>query len=108
MMSNFQPHMLTLIIPFVVGIVLGCCFFYALWLTVDKGLQSGHPAVWFLGGILARMGTAVGVFYWVSDNDIWRLVASLIGFVIGRILMTKYLTKINENQLVKKAIRHAP
>ena len=107
MMSNFEPHMLDLIFPFMVGIVLGCCFFYALWLTVDKGLKSIHPAVWFLGGILASMGTAVAVFYWISDNDMWRLVASLIGFVIGRIFMTKCLAKTDKNHLEKKAINNA-
>ena len=101
-------NLASLIIPFLIGAVLGCCFFYTLWFTVKKGINATNPALWFLGSILVRMGTAITVFYWVGNNDIWRLAACLVGFVIGRILMTKVINKANPTGAEKGALHHAP
>ena len=98
----------SLILPFVIGTMLGCCFFYALWFTVKKGMNATHPALWFLSSLLLRMGTAISVFYWVGNNDIWRLSACLAGFVIGRILMTKITNNANPTGAEKGALHHAP
>lgn len=107
MMSNFTPQLADLLTPLLIGLLLGCGFFYALWFTVQKGLQSTLPAAWFLGGILARMATAVAVFYWVSANDMWRLIACLLGFIIGRLLMTKWLTRFQNSHNEKRELPHA-
>lgn len=96
------------IFPFLIGVILGCCFFCALWFTVKKGIYATHPALWFLGSILVRMGTVISVFYWVGNNDIWRLTACLVGFVIGRILMTKVISNTNSTCAEKGALHHAP
>jgi len=90
MMSNFTPQLADLLTPLLIGLLLGCGFFYALWFTVQKGLQSTLPAAWFLGGIMARMATALAVFYWVSEND-----------------MTKWLTRFQNSQDEKRELPHA-
>lgn len=90
-MTNLLAQLTTLVPPLLVGIVLGCWFFYLLWLTVQKGLQSPYPALWFFGGLLLRMFTTIAGFYLIANNDMWRLVACLIGFVLGRLLVTKLL-----------------
>ncbi|WP_218396414.1 ATP synthase subunit I [Alteromonas lipotrueae] len=98
----------SLILPFLIGTMLGCCFFYALWFTVKKGMNATQPALWFLSSLLLRMGTAISVFYWVGNNDIWRLSACLAGFVIGRILMTTITNNANPTGAEKGALHHAP
>ena len=39
---------------FVAGALLGAFFFGGLWWTVQKGVTSEQPALWFLGSLLLR------------------------------------------------------
>lgn len=106
LIENF--NITSLFFPFLIGGLLGCCFFCALWFTVKKGIDTKHPALWFLGSVIVRMSSAIAVFYWVGNNDIWRLAACLAGFVIGRILMTKIVKHAGPNKADKGALHHAP
>jgi F1F0 ATPase subunit 2 len=101
-------NLISLFIPLLTGGILGCCFFYTLWFTVKKGINAKHPAQWFFGSIVVRMATAITVFYWVGNNEIWRLAACLAGFVIGRILMTKIINNATPTGIEKGALPHAP
>ncbi len=75
-----------------VGLLLGAIFFGGLWWTVRKGLTARQPALWFLGSMLLRMGLTLAGFYFVGRGDWRRLIACLIGFVIGRFAVT-WLTR---------------
>ena len=99
---------LELLFPLCTGVVLGCLFFYSLWITVNKGLKSTRPVVWFLGGVITRMAVAVTVFYWVSDNNLFKLLACLTGFVIGRVVMTKLFAKSKGHKVNQKELPYAP
>ena len=99
---------LNLIFPLMAGLGLGCFFFFVLWLTVNHGLPSSQPALWFIGSILGRMSIAVSVLYWVGDNSLLRLCTCLIGFIIGRFVMTKYIAKLNREQVKTKEVPYAP
>jgi F1F0 ATPase subunit 2 len=108
-MTNLMAQINTLVPPLLVGLVLGCWFFYLLWLTVQKGLQSPYPALWFFSGLLLRMFSTIAGFYWIANNDMWRLLACLIGFVLGRLLITKLLSiqgKYSIAELQKNATEH--
>jgi F1F0 ATPase subunit 2 len=73
----------------VLGLVLGIVFFLILWITVRRGLLSRHPANWFLGGLLLRMGLALTSFYFVAKSGGVPLLICLLGFVIARELVQR-------------------
>lgn len=92
----------------VAGVLLGAMFFGGLWWTVVRAILSKQPALWFLVSMLLRTGIALSGFYFVSGGDWKRLLASLLGFIIARLVVTR-LTRAAQQpvQLARKA-GHAP
>ena len=80
---------LTLMLAWVAGSVLGAMFFGGLWWTVQQGVSSKQPALWFFGSLLLRMSIALAGFYFVSGGHWERLLACLLGFVIARFIVTR-------------------
>jgi F1F0 ATPase subunit 2 len=66
------------------GVLLGVGFFGGLWWTVQRGILSAAPALWFLGSLLIRTAAVVGGFYLVSQGDWRRLLVCLLGFLLAR------------------------
>ena len=99
---------LGLALALVAGVLLGGFFFGGLWWTVHKAISSRQPALWFLGSMLLRTGIVLPGFYFVSEGDWKRLLASLFGFIIARLVVTR-LTRVVQQpgQLARKA-GHAP
>lgn len=99
---------LSLAFALVAGVLLGGFFFGGLWWTVRKAVSSRQPALWFLGSMLLRTGIVLSGFYFVSGGDWKRLLASLLGFIIARLVVTR-LTRVAQQpaQLAQKA-GHAP
>jgi len=94
-----------LIAALVAGFLLGAFFFGGLWWTVQKGLSSRRSALWFLGSLLLRTGTAVAGFYFASGGHWERLLMCLLGFFIMRRIVLR-LTRLPEedsNQLTQEA-----
>ena len=56
---------LALSLVFLIGGFLSTFFFGGLWYTVQKGVTSKLPAVWFLGSLLLRTGVVLAGFYFV-------------------------------------------
>jgi F1F0 ATPase subunit 2 len=83
----------TLFITFFSGLLLGGFFFGGLWWTVQKGLSSENPALWFFGSLLLRTALVLVAFYFLSQGDWSRLFACLVGFMIARIIVVQRLTK---------------
>ena len=81
-----------LVLAFFAGALLGVFFFGGLWWTVQKGVTSERPALWFLGSLLLRTGLILAGFYLVSQGHWSRLVACLLGFLIARFIVVKRLT----------------
>jgi F1F0 ATPase subunit 2 len=71
------------------GFALGVFFFVGLWWTVRRGVASPQPAVIFLGSMLVRTLVVMAGFYFLSRGDWRNLVASLAGFVLARVLVTR-------------------
>src|SRR5665647_1394287 len=98
-------EILSLVMALLAGLLLGAIFFGGLWWTVQKGLSSRRPELWFLGSLLLRTSTAVSGFYFVSGGHWGRLLVCLLGFVIvRRIVMQLTLQPAEEqNQLTTEA-----
>ena len=74
------------------GVLLGAFFFGGLWWTVQKGVTSDRPALWFLGSLLVRTTMILAGFYFVSQGHWSRLAMCLLGFVIARLIVVRRLT----------------
>ena len=77
----------TLILALLAGLLLGAMFFGGLWWTIQRGVSSKQPVVWFLGSLLLRTTIAVAGFYFISRGDWRRLLSCLLGFVLARIFI---------------------
>jgi F1F0 ATPase subunit 2 len=75
------------------GVLLGSFFFGGLWWTVQKGVTSERPALWFLGSLLARTSLILAGFYLVSQGHWSRLAMCLVGFLIARLIVVHRLTQ---------------
>lgn len=90
------------------GMLLGGFFFTGLWWTVNKGVSSRRPALWFFGSMLLRTCIVVLGFYFILGDDWKRLLAGVVGFIVARLIVTR-LTRVTQQQkqLVQGA-GHAP
>ena len=89
---------LSLVLALLTGVLLGAMFFGGLWWTVQKGVSSQRPALWFFGSLLLRMSIALAGFYFVSGGHWDRLVLCLLGFVMARRVVTWLTRPSGENQ----------
>jgi F1F0 ATPase subunit 2 len=72
---------------FVSGMALGTVFFGGLWLTVKKTLSAKHPAVWYFGSLLVRVGITLAGFYYVASGSWVDMLICLLGFIISRFVI---------------------
>jgi F1F0 ATPase subunit 2 len=81
---------LDLVLPPAAGVLIGALFFGGLWWTVQKGVSSRQPALWFLGSVVIRMIVALAGFYVVGRGRWDRLLLCLIGFLLARLLVARF------------------
>lgn len=84
-----MSEILQLALSLLAGTLLGVVFFGGLWWTVLKGMSARQPALWFIASLLLRVGITLTGFYFVSGGDWQRLLASLLGFIIARLIATR-------------------
>ena len=86
------------------GIGLGIVFFGGLWLTIQKGLQSKKSGLIFTGSFIIRMTVILVGFYYVGANDWQMMLACLAGFLIARLVITRYTKKqeLSKATLIKE------
>jgi F1F0 ATPase subunit 2 len=99
-----------LVLALSAGGLLGAVFFGGLWWTVQKGITSKRPELWFLGSLLLRTSMILAGFYFVSQGHWSRLAACLLGFLIGRFIVVKWLARVPaaEQTSLEKETSHAP
>lgn len=99
---------LTMLSAGLAGIVLGTLYFGGLWWTLRRALGSTMPALWFIGSLLVRMTFALTGFYVVSNHHWERLLLCLLGFVLARILVTRFTRATNASTCLRQEGNHAP
>ena len=80
------------------GIALGVIFFGGLWFTIQKGLRSKKSALIFTGSFIIRLVIIVSGFYFVGGNNWQKMLVCLAGFLIARIVITRYTQKNNPSK----------
>jgi len=93
-----MKNLILVVISLPAGVLLGTIFYWGLWVTVQKGIDSKYAALWFLLSFLIRIGTAIVGFYFVSSGHWERLMLCFIGFLIARFVITK-LTKSSTEEV---------
>ena len=89
-----MSDMPVLALALLAGASFGAFFFGCLWWTVQKGVSSESPALWFLGSLLLRTGVVLVGFYFVAQAHWSRLAACLLGFVIARVVVVSRLKRL--------------
>ena len=79
----------SLALTWAVGVMLGAMFFGGLWWTIQNGLPSKNPALWFFGSTLLRLSAALAGFYFIAGKDWRKLLICMLGFLIARLLVTR-------------------
>lgn len=101
-------EILGIAIAIIIGICLGVIFFGGLWWTVEKGIGSKRPGLWFFLSFLLRVSIALVGFYFVGNHHWQRMIVSLIGFVLARTLVTLLTKKRSEQNHLVKEVNHEP
>lgn len=90
-MIDDLEQLVALVPALVAGALLSVFFFVGLWWTVRKLDTTKHVAFWFLGSLLARTSIVVSGFYFILGDSWQRLLAGLLGFVIARMIVTRFI-----------------
>ncbi len=98
---------LGLVLAGVTGLMLGVIFFGGLWWTVRRGTASSRPAVWFVGSFVVRTIVVLAGVYFVAGESWQRLLLSLLGFLVARMLVTR-LSPPPSVPFTRAEVRHAP
>jgi len=72
------------------GTALGLFFYGGLYWTLRRGIESRMPALWFSGSLLLRNALVLSGFYAISGGDWRRIVACLPGFLLARVVVTRW------------------
>ena len=97
-----------LVSAWVTGVLLGAIFFGGLWWTVQKGISSKRPALWFFGSLLLRTSIALAGFYFIARGHFERLLVCLLGFVIARLIVTRITRAAEKTPYLAREASHAP
>jgi F1F0 ATPase subunit 2 len=92
-----MSEIIRLILALLAGVLLGSLFFGGLWWTINRSLVSAQPAVLILGSFMLRTLVTVAGFY-VALHAGWQsLVACMVGFLVARIVVTRFIAVRGEN-----------
>ncbi len=84
---------MALALAFIAGGLLGALFFGGLWWTVQKGVASDRPALWFMSSLLLRTTMILVGFSFLARGRWSNLAASLVGFLIARVMVVNRLSR---------------
>ena len=98
---------LSLVLALVTGVLLGAMFFGGLWWTVQKGVSSKRPALWFFGSLLLRTSIALPGFYFMASGHWERLLVCLLGFVLARLIVTRLTRAAEKPSHLAQEVSHA-
>ena len=99
---------LILVLALATGVLLGAIFFGGLWWTVQKGVSSKRPALWFFGSLLLRTSIALVGFYFIARGHWERLLVCLLGFVVARLIVMRLTRAAEKPTYFAQEASHAP
>lgn len=76
-------------ISFAAGVMLGVLFYGGLWITVRRLMVTRHPMAVTLGSLLLRMAVVLAGLLLVARGRWQNVLAALVGFAIGRVVVSK-------------------
>ncbi|MEP7109781.1 MAG: ATP synthase subunit I, partial [Ferruginibacter sp.] len=96
-----------IVLPFIVGLLLGVIFFGGLWFTVKKLTTSKMPALLVFSSFVFRIGIVLAGFYFIGLGDWKKLVLCLIGFIVARFAVIHYTKSVDEKATqIKREVVH--
>jgi F1F0 ATPase subunit 2 len=84
------------------GLLLGVFFFGGLWWTTTRAVVSRFPTLWVFGSFVVRVSCTLTVIYFVSRNHWERMLICLLGFIIARIIILRYIKTPKLNKIDSK------
>lgn len=91
------------------GGLLGALFFGGLWWTIGQALSAKIPALWIICSFILRTSVALAGFYAISGIHPEQLLASLLGFVMARLLVTRLTrSSVEAEARPRREANHAP
>ena len=88
-MAMTPEYIALLLLTVSLGGVLAVIFFGGLWLTVKHLPYVKHPALLMLGSLAIRTCLVMMGLYWLTNENMLRLLAAFLGFIAVRWLMLK-------------------
>jgi F1F0 ATPase subunit 2 len=82
---------LLLVVSFFGGALLGAFYFSSLWNTVKKVTDEGKQGMFLITGYFVRTAIVLAGFYMIMSGRWERIVAALIGFILMREIMKRFL-----------------
>ncbi|MFA5182370.1 MAG: ATP synthase subunit I [Syntrophales bacterium] len=79
----------TLLVPFILGSLIGLLYFSGLWQMVQRLPDARTPLRILLFSYVGRMTMTLGGFYVIMDGTWERLAAAMAGFLILRIFLVR-------------------
>jgi F1F0 ATPase subunit 2 len=79
----------TLLIPFVLGGLIGWVYFGGLWETVRRLPESKNPQRLMILSFAARTLFALGGFFMLTEGQWERMVAAIAGFFIVKSFLVR-------------------
>ncbi|MCA9157762.1 MAG: ATP synthase subunit I [Planctomycetales bacterium] len=90
------------------GALLGVFFFGGLWWTIQRGIASEWVAVWFIASLLLRTMVVIVGFYFVAQYNWSHFAACVVGFLLTRIIVVKWLGRDAETEQTVAKLGRVP
>lgn len=74
-----------------VGVLIGAFFYGGLWFTVRAIATTRRPVLLTFGSFWIRTLVALAAFYFTIGGEWRRALAWLVGFALGRVIVSTYL-----------------
>ena len=84
-----MPHLPSLLIPLLLGGLIGWVYFQGLWETVRRIPDAKRPYGLMIVSFAARSLFALGGFFILTDGRWERATAALLGFFIIRLILVR-------------------
>lgn len=86
-----MTRLLSLLLCFTAGTLLGGAYFTGLWVTVRRLPTARHPFLALYGSFLARTALLMAGFGLLLDGRGPLLAAALAGFLLARGILVRHL-----------------